>query len=233
MLVSILIPCYNEKKTIEQIINKIVNLKIQKEIIIIDDGSNDGTTEILKKILKKKKVKVLFKKKNEGKGSAIILGLKKCKGELIAIQDADLEYNPKDLIKIFKKFEDKSIKAVYGSRVLGKKRFSLKKKLITNFRVFANLILTLISNIINSQKLTDAHTCYKIFRSNLLKKIKLKEKGFAFCPELTTKFSNNNIEIIEVPISYKGREIKDGKKIRFTDALEAIFVIIKYKFILR
>ena len=233
MIISILIPCYNEKKTIKKLVNKVYNLKIKKEVIIVDDGSKDGTADILRSsFFKKKNTKVIFKKKNEGKGSAIISGLKKCSGQLIAIQDADLEYNPKDLLKIFKKFNNKNIQVVYGSRVLGRRKI-IKKKLIFNFRVFANFVLTLISNIINSQKLTDAHTCYKVFKSDTLKKINLREKRFSFCPEITTKLSNKNIKIIEVPISYKGRGIEDGKKIRFIDALSALFSLIKYKFILR
>ena len=233
MIISILIPCYNEKKTIKKLVNKVYNLKIKKEVIIVDDGSKDGTADILRSsFFKKKNTKVIFKKKNEGKGSAIISGLKKCNGQLIAIQDADLEYNPKDLLKIFKKFNNKNIQVVYGSRVLGRRKI-IKKKSIFNFRVFANFVLTLISNIINSQKLTDAHTCYKVFKSDILKKINLREKRFSFCPEITTKLSNKNIKIIEVPISYKGRGIEDGKKIRFIDALSALFSLIKYKFILR
>ena len=229
MKVSIIIPCFNEKKTIKQLIKKVDKINIKKEIIIIDDGSFDGTTTILQKI-KNKNIKVIYKKKNEGKGSAIKKALRLIRGDLVLIQDADLEYNPNDYYKLIKPFDDKTIKVVYGSRVLNKKRYFLKKSLFKNFRVFANHLLTFISNIFNNQKLTDAHTCYKVFRSKLFLSLKIKEDGFSFCPEVTTKISKLNIKIHEIPISYNGRTISEGKKIRFTDAIEALITIIKYKF---
>ena len=229
MKTTIIIPCFNEKKTIKQLINKVNIINIKKEIIIVDDGSFDGTTAILKKI-KHKNIKIIFKKKNEGKGSAIKSALKLIKGDLVLIQDADLEYNPNDYYKLIKPFSNKKIKVVYGSRVLNKKRYLLKNDLLKNFRVFANQLLTFVSNFFNNQKLTDAHTCYKVFRKKLFLSLKLKENGFSFCPEVTTKISKKNIKIYEVPISYNGRKISDGKKIRFTDALSAFITIIKYRF---
>ena len=229
MKVSIIIPCFNEKKTIKQLIKKVDKINIKKEIIIIDDGSFDGTTTILKKI-KNKNIKVIFKKKNRGKGSAIKKALKLIRGDLVLIQDADLEYNPNDYYKLIKPFDDKAIKVVYGSRVLNKKRYFLKKNFFKNFRVFANHLLTFISNIFNNQKLTDAYTCYKVFRRKLFLSLKIKEDGFSFCPEVTTKISKLNIKIHEIPISYNGRTISEGKKIRFSDAIDALITIIKYKF---
>ena len=229
MKVSIIIPCFNEKKTIKQLINKVNKIKIKKEIIIIDDGSFDGTATILQKI-KKKYIKIIFKKKNEGKGSAIKKALKLIKGDIVLIQDADLEYNPNDYYKLVKPFNNKKIQAVYGSRVLNKKRYLLKNNFFKNFRVFANHLLTFISNVLNNQNLTDAHTCYKVFRCKLFLSLKIKENGFSFCPEVTTKISKLNIKIHEVPISYNGRTISEGKKIRFTDAIDALTTIIKYKF---
>ena len=229
MKTTIIIPCFNEKKTIKQLINKVNIINIKKEIIIVDDGSFDGTTAILKKI-KHKNIKIIFKKKNEGKGSAIKSALKLIKGDLVLIQDADLEYNPNDYYKLIKPFSNKKIKVVYGSRVLNKKRYLLKNDLLKNFRVFANQLLTFVSNFFNNQKLTDAHTCYKVLRKKLFLSLKLKENGFSFCPEVTTKISKKNIKIYEVPISYNGRKISDGKKIRFTDALSAFIAIIKYRF---
>ena len=229
MKTTIIIPCFNEKKTIKQLINKVNIINIKKEIIIVDDGSFDGTTAILKKI-KHKNIKIIFKKKNEGKGSAIKSALKLIKGDLVLIQDADLEYNPNDYYKLIKPFSNKKIKVVYGSRVLNKKRYLLKNDLLKNFRVFANQLLTFVSNFFNNQKLTDAHTCYKVLRKKLFLSLKLKENGFSFCPEVTTKISKKNIKIYEVPISYNGRKISDGKKIRFTDALSAFITIIKYRF---
>ena len=231
MKLTVLIPCFNEKKTIKRLIHKVEKINIKKQIIIIDDGSNDGTVKILKKI-KKKNIQIKFNKINKGKGAAIKSSLNLIKGDLVLIQDADLEYNPNDYYKLIKPFLNKKNHVVYGSRVLNKKRYSINKSIIKNFRVLGNHLLTLASNFFNNQKLTDAHTCYKLMRKKLFLSLKLRENGFAFCPEVTTKISNLNYKIIEVPISYKGREIKDGKKIKLTDAFKALNAIIKYKFFL-
>ena len=225
---SIIIPVFNEKSTIITIINKINRLDIKKQIIVVDDFSNDGTKDILYK--NKNKIDVLlFHEKNTGKGGAIKTAQKHVLGKYIIIQDADLEYDPKDYYKILKCFKQRNIKVVYGSRVLGKKRYNLKNFISTS-RVFFNHLLTIFSNILNNQKLTDAHTCYKAFKSDLFKKIDLKEKRFAFCPEITTKISNLNLEITEVPISYNGRNYEEGKKISYIDGIRAIYALIKYKF---
>ena len=140
-----------------------------------------------------------------------------------------MEYYPADYKKILYSFKNINNTAVYGSRVLNKKRYS-NKNFTSNFRIFANHVLTIFSNLINNQNLTDAHTCYKAVRSKIFKKIKLREKGFSFCPELTTKLSNLNISIVEVPIKYSGRTLSEGKKIRFSDGIIALLTIIKYKF---
>ena len=229
-MLSIIIPVYNERKTILLIINKVLNIKnIKKQIIIIDDGSTDGTTKILKKIFKKKVSKIIYSNENRGKGHAIKLGQKYVKEKYVIIQDADLEYNPNDYNKILKLFKKKNVKVVYGSRVLRSKRYK-KNNFTSNIRVFANHVLTILSNMINHQNLTDAHTCYKAFDSKIFKKIKLIENGFSFCPEITTKISNLDIAIEEVKISYKGRSFKEGKKISFIDGFDAIRTLFKYKF---
>ena len=224
---TIIIPVYNETNTIIKIINKIKSIKISKQIIVVDDFSNDGTRKKLIK-LKSKIDKLIFHDKNLGKGAAIRTAQKHIKGKFIIIQDADLEYDPRDYLQIIRKLKNQKIKVVYGSRVLGKKRYFL-----TNFtsisRIFFNHILTILSNILNKQKLTDAHTCYKAFDSKIFKMIILEENGFAFCPEITTKISNLNLNIIEVPIFYKGRNYKEGKKISYIDGIEAVFALIKYK----
>ena len=230
MLISIIIPCYNEKNTILKILKKVQNQKINKQIIVIDDSSTDGTTNILKKNFKKKGFKLISHKKNLGKGAAIKSAKKFIKGNIVIIQDADLEYDPKDYRKLILPIIKKKTKVVYGSRVLNKKKYS-NRNFSSKFRVFANYILTLISNFINSQKLTDAHTCYKVFDAKLFKKIKLQENDFSFCPEITTKVSNLKEKILEVPIKYKGRSYEKGKKIQFKDGFLALKTLFKHKYL--
>lgn len=225
---SIIIPVYNEKKTIGKLLKKINKLKyINKEIIVVDDASTDGT----KKILEKNKTfySILINhKKNLGKGAAIKSAQKKVSGDVIIIQDADLEYDPRDYYKMLNLISIKN-KVIYGSRVLGKNRY-LSKKFSSFIRIFFNHILTIISNILNNQNLTDAHTCYKMFLKNVFLSIELKENGFSFCPEVTTKIALKKIKIKEVPIRYRGRTYADGKKISFMDGFEAIFALFKYRF---
>ena len=229
-MLSIIIPVFNEIKTIDKILKKIHKIKsINKQIIIVDDGSTDGTTEKIKKNKNKYNIdKIIYCRNNQGKGHAIRLAQKYIKKKFVIIQDADLEYNPKDYQKILNVLRKKEYKVVYGSRVLGTNRY-LNNSFTSNIRVLANHILTFISNLINKQKLTDAHTCYKAFDSSIFKKIILRENGFSFCPEITTKISNLNIKIFEVKISYKGRNYNEGKKISFLDGFEALYVLFKYK----
>ena len=228
-MITVIIPCYNEVKTINIIIDKVYKQKLKKQIIVVDDFSTDGTRKILKKKLKKKIDKIIFHNRNYGKGAAINSAKKFVKGNIIIIQDADLEYSPKDFNKLVKPIKEKEYKVVYGSRVLGKNRY-FENEFSSIFRVFANHILTIISNILNNQNLTDAHTCYKVFDTKIFKKIKLKEKGFSFCPEVTTKISLLNEKIKEVPISYKGRDYSEGKKINFKDGFIALKTLLKYRF---
>ena len=165
-----------------------------------------------------------------GKGSCIKSAQKKVRGNIVLIQDADLEYNPKDYRKLISPILKKKYYVVYGSRVLNKNKFENLKNFTHWIRILANSILTIINNIINNQSLTDAHTCYKAFDVKLFKKIKLEENDFSFCPEITTKISNLGYKIHEVSISYKGRAYSQGKKIKFTDGIKAMFTLIKYKF---
>ena len=227
-ILTVIIPVYNETNTIVKIIDQILKIKVKKQIIVVDDCSTDGSKE---KIIKNKlKInKIIFHKKNLGKGAAIRTAQKYIKGKLVIIQDADLEYNPKDYKKLIKPIIEKKSLVVYGSRVLGKNRYQTND-FTSLMRVFFNHILTIISNFFNRQRLTDAHTCYKVFDSKLFKKIKLNENGFAFCPEVTTKISKLKIDITEIAISYKGRTYKQGKKISYLDGVLAIFALIKYKF---
>ena len=233
MKITVIIPVFNELKTVRAIIDKILNLKdLDIQIILVDDFSTDGTRELIENELSKKVDKVLFHSSNKGKGSAIISAKKFIKGNIVIIQDGDLEYDPKDYYQLIKPILDNSYKIVYGSRVLGKGRYRTNK-FTSLFRIFCNHILTIISNFINSQNLTDAHTCYKVFKSEVFNNIILEENGFNFCPEITTKVSNLGIKLFEVPISYNGRTHKEGKKIKFIDGFEAILTIIKYKFFIR
>ena len=226
---TFIIPVYNEIKTIEKLIKKILKLNIKKQIIIIDDGSNDGTEQILRKY-KNLLDKLIIHKKNLGKGAAIKSGQKHVKGKYVAIQDADLEYDPNDLKKIINEMDKKNLKVMYGSRVLNKNTFQNIQNFTHILRIWGNIFLTIFSNFFNSQKLTDAHTCYKVFNSRIFKKIKLKEKGFSFCPEITTKISLMNIDIEEFPINYNGRTYNQGKKITAFDGLDALYVLLKYRY---
>ena len=230
MLLTVIIPCFNEKKNIIKILNKVFKQKIKKQIILVDDFSTDGTREIIKKF-KKKVDKIIYHKKNLGKGACIISAKRFIKGDVVIIQDSDLEYNPQDYKKLIAPILSGKYSVVYGSRVLNKSNNIRNTEFISNFRIFGNYLLTLISNFLNNQKLTDAHTCYKVFKKDIFLNIRLKENGFNFCPEVTTKVSNLKIEILEVPISYKGRTTEEGKKIKFYHAIEAFLTIVKYKII--
>jgi dolichol-phosphate mannosyltransferase len=226
---TIIIPVYNEIKTIEKLIKKILKIKIKKQLIIVDDGSSDGTELILKKY-KNRIDRLITHKKNLGKGAAIKSGQKFVKGKYIGIQDADLEYDPRDLKKIVNEMDKKNLKVMYGSRVLKKNKFKNTQNFTHIVRIWGNIFLTKASNFLNQQKLTDAHTCYKVFDSKVFKKIKLKEKGFSFCPEITTKISMMNISIEEFPINYIGRTYEQGKKITAFDGLDALYVLVKYRY---
>ena len=234
MKISIIIPCYNEKNTLIKIINRIIlslknhNFKFY-EILIVDDGSSDGTTEIIKENFSmKNNFKTFFHNKNLGKGAAIKTAKNNLSGDIIIIQDADLEYDPNDYEKLLKPIIDGNFKVVYGSRVLNRERYKISG-FNSKVRIFGNHFLTIISNFLNKQNLTDAHTCYKVFHKELFDLITLEENDFAFCPEVTSKISNLGFKIHEVPISYNGRSYKEGKKIKTTDALKALKTLIKYR----
>ncbi len=223
MKISVIMPVYNEKDTILKILEKVKNVPVEKEIIIVDDGSNDGTTEILEKV-KDKNIKIIFKEKNEGKGSAIREGLKYVTGDIIVIQDADLEYDPNDWIRMLKVMEEKNADIVFGSRILGKS----KKSSFAFY--YGGKFVTFLTNLLYRTKLTDAPTCYKMFKKDVIKNLNLKCKRFEFCQEFTAKVRKLGYQIYEVPISYNPRTIKEGKKIRWKDGIHAIWTLIKYKF---
>ena len=227
---TVIIPVFNEINSIEQLLIKVLNNKIDKQVIVVDDHSSDGTRELLINKFKNKVDKIIFHKKNLGKGAAIKSAQKYIIGKYTIIQDADLEYDPSDYLSLINEAEKNEFQAVYGSRVLNKNMHTNIKNFSHQIRIWGNIFLTFLSNKINNQKLTDAHTCYKLFDSDLFKSINLQENDFSFCPEITTKLSNKNIIIKEVPINYKGRTYDEGKKIKSSDGLKAIFVLLKYKF---
>ena len=226
-MISIIIPCYNESETIEIIIDKILAIKeFDIEIIIIDDFSSDGTIEILKTKIAKKVDKILFNEKNFGKGYCIRKGFEESKGDIILIQDADLEYNPNDYSKLLKPILNGDADVVYGSRFLGGE----EKRVLFFWHSLANKILTTISNMCSDINLTDMETCYKVFKSGIIKKISLEENRFGFEPEITAKIAKLKPRIYEVGISYHGRTYEEGKKIGLKDAFSALRCIIKYNF---
>ena len=229
MLVSIVIPVFNEEKLIYQILRKIDNIKnLKKEIIIVDDGSNDNTKTVIEKNCKGLFSKFVSLEKNFGKGYALREGFKLVSGDIVIVQDADLEYDPEDYYKLVSPIINSNEKVVYGSRVIKGAKRTRPNSIDTFVRILANKFLTSLSNLLNSQNLTDAHTCYKVFKADILKEIELVENGFNFCPEITAKISKLGIKIMEVPISYYGRTHKEGKKISFIDGFRAIYAIVMY-----
>lgn len=229
MKLSIIIPVYNESKTILKILDKIENQNnIKKQLIIIDDFSTDDSLIKIKSYKFKSEHIIICHDKNIGKGGCVKSAKSKVDGDLVLIQDADLEYDPSDYENLIRPIIKENYEVVYGSRVLGKNRYS-ENNFTSNLRVFFNHSLTLFSNFLNNQRLTDAHTCYKLFTSNVFKSLDLVENDFSFCPEVTTKIANKKIKIKEVAISYFGRNYNEGKKIKFTDGIKALVTLLKYK----
>ena len=221
---SIIIPCYNELNTIEEVIKRVKNSNVlSKEIIIVDDFSTDGTKDILKN-LSDKSIKVFFNNTNKGKGAAISQGIKFATGEIVIIQDADLEYDPNEYEKIIDPIVLNKADVVYGSRFQGGE----PHRVVYFWHRVGNGFLTLLSNILTDINLTDMETCYKAFRTDILKSIKIRENRFGFEPEITAKVSRMNCRIYEVGISYFGRTYEEGKKIGWRDGIIAIWCILKY-----
>ena len=227
---SIVIPCYNEKKTIEAILKKVIKSLndykfLNYEIIIVDDHSKDGTTELLKNLKTDEKMKIFFHESNLGKGAAIHTALKYLSGDIVIIQDADLEYDPFDYNKLLLPFFETNADVVYGSRFLGGGKYV---RIHFFWHYLANKILTFICNFFTNLNLTDMETGYKAFKNSVLKEISLKEKTFSFEPEVTIKLSKKKCKFYEVPITYNGRSYEDGKKIGLKDVFIALKTIILY-----
>ena len=225
MKLSIIIPCFNEDKTIEKVINNILEQEYKDiEIIVVDDFSDDKTRHKLKNSLSSKIDKLIFHSTNQGKGAAIRTGIKETTGEIILIQDADLEYDPHEYTKLINPILSGRADVVYGSRFIGSK----PHRAVYFWHKIANNFLTLLSNIFSGLNLTDIETCYKVFKSNIIKKIKIEENGFGIEAEITAKISRKKYKIYEVGISYYGRTYQEGKKITWRDGFKAIFCILKY-----
>jgi glycosyltransferase involved in cell wall biosynthesis len=226
MKLSVIIPCYNEKNTIKTIINAVKNSPYpKKEIIIVDDCSNDGTRDILRTEIESDVDKVIYHSKNQGKGSAIRTGIKEATGEIIIIQDADLEYDPNEYPILVEPILQGKADVVFGSRFLG----TGPHRVVYFWHSVGNAFLTLLSNMLTNLNLTDMETCYKVFKREIIQSINIEEDRFGFEPEITAKIAKmKKIKIYEVGISYYGRKYEEGKKIGWKDGIRAIYAIIKY-----
>ena len=223
--ISIIIPCYNEKYTVEEVVHRVKASNISNlEIILVDDNSNDGTKQILEKRVHTLVDEIIYHEKNLGKGAAIQSGLKLVSGDIIIIQDSDLEYDPKDYKKLLEPFYSQKADVVYGSRFFGGE----SRRIIYFKNQIANKFLTFVSNIFTGLNLTDMETGYKCFSKEAIKNINLIEKSFGFEPEITAKLAKKKLKFFEVGISYQGRTYEEGKKIRPIDGLKALICIIKY-----
>lgn len=225
--VSILIPVYNEINSLEPLLQKVEEAPfagLKKEIILIDDCSTDGTKDILKNL--ESKYKVLYHEVNQGKGAALRTGFSAVTGDIAVIQDADLEYDPKDYDGVLKLILDGEADVAYGSRFLD----LTQSKTVVKINFFANKMLTLMTNILFGAKLTDMETCYKAFKTEFIKGINIKSNRFDFEPEITAKVLKRKARLKEAPISYHGRTFEEGKKITMKDGLHAILALIKFRF---
>lgn len=226
MKLSVVIPVYNERGTVREIIEKVIAVNLDKEIIVVDDGSTDGTKDVLANLLEEHlPVKIFYHDNNLGKGAAVRTAVKFITGDVVIIQDADLEYNPQEYPQLIRPILDKKTKVVYGSRILNKNNTQGRWDYFLGGR-----LVTLATNVIYGSNLTDEPTCYKVFDAALIKGINIESDGFSWEPEITAKILKAGYKIIEIPVSYKHRAKSEGKKIKYSDGIKAIFTIFKYRF---
>jgi len=226
MQLSVIIPIYNEIHTLEEIISRVQKTNLADEIVLVDDGSIDGTREIVEKYKNKNGFVVIMHEKNQGKGAAVRSGFEVAKGEIFLIQDADLEYDPREYPNLLKPLNEGLSEVVYGSRFLGASR-----RVAMFWHMIANKMLTLFTNILYDTILTDMETGYKVFKREVVEDMPLHSKRFEFEPEFTAKILKRKYRIFEVPITFNPRDYSDGKKIGLSDAFEAIWALIKYRFV--
>jgi len=219
---SVIVPVFNEKATVLPLLEKVLAVPIDKEVIIVDDGSTDGTREILR-AFQHPDVRIVFHEKNQGKGAAIRTAVREVRGDITLIQDADLEYSPDEYPRLLKPIEEGVADVVYGSRFLGGERRAL---LFTH--AIGNKFLTFLSNAFTNLNLTDMETCYKVFRTEILKSITIKSNRFNFEPEITAKIAKRRARVVEIPISYWGRDYSEGKKIGWKDGVSALVTIVRF-----
>ncbi len=224
MNLSVIIPVYNEAEHIREIVKRVQATKLIKEIIIVDDGSEDGTRSILQELDGKKKVRVILHERNQGKGAAVVAGLHAAEGDILLIQDADLEYDPRDYAILLKPIKEGVADVVYGSRFLGGSH-----RVTMFWHMVANRLLTFMTNILYNTILTDMETGYKVFRREVIDGMTIKAKGFNFEPEFTAKILKRNYRIFEVPISFNPRDYAQGKKIKMKDAFEAVWTLLRFR----
>ncbi len=236
MVVSIIVPVYNERETIRDILSQVRDVELvipaasgemtlDKEIIVIDDGSDDGTRDILAEEKKKGDLLLFFHRRNRGKGAAVRAGISRSSGEIVLIQDADLEYDPRDYPKLLQPIIEGRVTVVYGSRFLG------PRKAMLFWHMLGNKLLTLTTNVLYNTILSDMETCYKVLDGDLARSLDLKSNGWGIDPEITAKVLKRGHRIFEVPISYYGREYYEGKKISWRDGFTVLWTLLKYRIV--
>jgi len=220
---TVVIPVYNEKNTLNEIFQRVQAVPIEKEIIFVDDSSTDGTRDILRQ-MEGNAVKVLYHEKNRGKGAALRTGFQHATGDFVIVQDADLEYNPAEYLKLLQPILEGCADVVFGSRFSGKRRNMM------SLHRLGNQLLTLLTNVLYHTSITDMETCYKLFKADIIRSINIECNRFNFEPEITAKILRRKLRIVEIPISYSGRKFSEGKKISWRDGFAAIWALVKYRF---